>query len=139
MATSKSKATSSNVLDAYRQQIIPSDTEQKIADLAVAVATYESNKADRTSQEQALAQRQVEDEDAVFDAYELAKTHGARAAILSEIGLKPEAALVAARGRRKQTPDPESTPKTDIPAIANPAGDPGTPPPQPSTPDAVSA
>lgn len=139
MATSKSKATSSSVLDAYRQQIIPSDTEQKIADLAAAVATYESNKADRTAQERALAQRQTEDEDAVFDAYELAKTHGAKASILSEIGLKPEGALVAARGRRKQTPDAETTPKTDVPTTAGPSDDLGTQSSQPPAPDAVSA
>lgn len=101
MTASRSKGTLGDALAAYRQQIIPSETEKKIADLAAAVKKYDDNRRDRAEQEAKLAERQREDEDSVFDAYETAKSHGAKATILADIGLKPDAALTAARSRRR--------------------------------------
>ena len=109
-------------LDAYRRELLSDSVETRIAELSGAVATYEATCRDRDRQAkaltarswwtdanslrdtfdrmQALAQRQWADEDAVLAAFEAAKTAGAKPSVLASIGLRPDAALTAARSRQ---------------------------------------
>ncbi|WP_146194912.1 MULTISPECIES: hypothetical protein [Gordonia] len=134
---SKTKAT--QALDAYRRQILSDTVETRIAELSEVVATYEATCRDRERQAraltsrswwtdddslretfdlmQALAQRQWAAEDDVLSAFEAAKAAGAKPSVLASIGLRPDAALAAARAR--QTP---TAPATNAPA---PSAEPG--------------
>lgn len=105
VASAKNGSKAGDALAAYRQQVISTDTESKIAALAAAVKTYEDNKTDRDKREAELAARQTADEDSVLDAFDSAKAAGAKPSVLAAIGLRPETALAAARGRRKTTTD----------------------------------
>ncbi|WP_461666478.1 hypothetical protein [Gordonia sputi] len=108
----KSKA--AGALEAYRREIISDGIEQRIADLSDAVAAYETNRTDRKEQERSLAQRQERDEDAVLAAFEGAKAAGAKPSALANIGLRPDAALAAARARTsKKEPDSKTADQPD--------------------------
>ena len=140
-------------LDAYRRELLSDSVETRIAELSGVVATYEATCRDRDRQAkaltarswwtdanslrdtfdrmQALAQRQWADEDAVLAAFEAAKAAGAKPSVLASIGLRPEAALTAARARhsastatddgKASTGDQPSAPTDTTPAHTPPA------------------
>ncbi|MFC9982703.1 hypothetical protein [Gordonia sp. NPDC127522] len=138
-------------LDAYRRELLSDSVETRIAELSGAVATYEATCRDRDRQAkaltarswwsdaaslrdtfdrmEALARQQWADEDAVLAAFEAAKAAGAKPSVLASIGLRPDAALSAARARAT-TPDTAAatsdtpTAHTDTaPAESAPTGD----------------
>ena len=147
-----SKSTASQALDAYRREILSDSVETRIAQLSEVVATYEASCRDRDRQAkqlltrtwwsdadsmrdtfeqmQQLAQRQWSTEDAVLTAFEAAKTAGAKPSVLASIGLRPDAALAAARARGSLTAPPASSPappsaeNDTAPSAAEPAADP---------------
>lgn len=136
-------STATGALEAYRRSLLTGDVEEKIAELAQAVAAHESNEATRQreldkltatkwwSDEESLsafverarsiAEKGWRDQDAVLNAFEAAKAAGAKPATLHEIGLRPDATLTAARARAKNTGTRTSTPQT---ARAGTAGEP---------------
>ncbi|ASR05622.1 hypothetical protein [Gordonia rubripertincta] len=123
---SKTKAT--QALDAYRREILSNTVETRIAELSEVVATYEATCRDRDRQArtltsrswwtddtalretfdlmQSLARRQWAVEDEVLSAFEAAKAAGAKPSVLASIGLRPDAALAAARARQSPVPPP---------------------------------
>ncbi|UZF59279.1 hypothetical protein LH935_28245 (plasmid) [Gordonia polyisoprenivorans] len=137
------KSTAAEALREYRSKILSDDVESRVAELATVVGDYEAMSAERErmlgqvvakaswpdaaaldatiEQLRGLAQRQWAAEDAVYAAFEAAKKAGAKPSVLQQIGLRPEAALSAARGRAggENRPDaPAGSRSTD----AAPAG-----------------
>lgn len=117
------KSGTATALDAYRQRLLSDDVQAKIAELAEAVTSFEAAAARRDNEaakalaglwwvdEQKiaalakvlhdLAADQWAAEDQVLSAFEAAKAAGAKPAVLHDIGLRPDAALSAARQRSK--------------------------------------
>lgn len=144
-----SKSTASQALDAYRREILSDSVETRIAQLSEVVATYEASCRDRERQAkqlltrtwwsdaaslretfeqmEQLAQRQWSTEDAVLTAFEAAKAAGAKPSVLASIGLRPDAALAAARTRGSLTAPPVSpptAPSAESDETASPAAEP---------------
>lgn len=120
------KSPATDALREYRSKILSDDVETRVTVLAEKVAEYEAVAVDRqrtlgqivskstwpdeaaleatVSQLREVAQRQWAAEDAVYVAFENAKKAGAKPSVLQQIGLRPEAALSAARGRAAPEP-----------------------------------
>ncbi|WP_288336657.1 hypothetical protein [uncultured Gordonia sp.] len=152
------KSTAAEALREYRSKILSDDVETKVAELATVVGDYEAMSADRErtlgqvvakaswpdaaaldatiEHLRDLARRQWAAEDAVYAAFEAAKKAGAKPSVLQQIGLRPEAALSAARGRvggENRPAAPGGSRSTDAaPAGESPVKTSAVQPPSPS-------